>query len=342
MRPPLHKYSTFGILTLLSLSLLILVVSLSLGPGDLTLPQSWRALYETLFDLPVSDQLSQSLVWQIRLPRALLAFVIGAGLGCAGCISQGIFRNPLASPNVLGVSTGASVAVIIGVTLGLDELALWFTPLLAALGSVGTFGLLYLLTAGSRNIFSLLLSGLALSTLFSAIMALLLGLQVQDYEVTVRVMQWLLGSLEAKSWSHLHWGWLPILLGLMLSMLLRKDLDVLHLGEQTASSLGTNLRSTYLLSIMAVALLVGAATALAGIIGFVGLVIPHITRLLVGTSHHRLIPFSMALGAFFMLLVDITSRIIVSLYLPPGVITSLLGAPLFLWLIRKHYKGRQQ
>ena len=321
---------------------IILLYSLSLGPGNVSFVQTIQVLSHKWLGLE-TEQTLESLVWQIRLPRSLLALLIGAALGCGGVLSQGIFRNPLASPNILGLNSGAAVMIVLGVALGLDDLALWASPLIAAIGVLLVLLLLYLLMKRFGSItgtLPLLLSGLALSTLLGAIMTLLLSISIKDYGVSLKVMQWLLGNLEARSWMHLSWGILPIGLGLGLALYVSKDLDILHLGQDTAASLGVNLAKTYLLTIVAIALLVGASTALVGIIGFVDLVIPHTCRLLLGAKHSRILPFSISLGACALLLVDILSRTFTQIYLPPGVITSLVGAPLFLWLTLRYYQMR--
>ncbi len=315
--------------------------SLLLGPGEVSFGELLEILYHKLRQLwDPSDSIArrdslEALVWQVRLPRSLLALFIGGALGCSGAITQGVFRNPLASPNILGLGSAAAMMVVLGISLGIDELWLWSKPLLAAGGVLLSLFLLYLFSRWSEGILSLLLSGLALSTLFGALMTALLGIHLNNYEASLKMSQWLLGSFEARSWPHLFLAVFPITVGLLLALYLRKDLDVLYLDPQSAASLGLNLQVTYLVSILSVALLLGTAVSLVGLIGFVGLIVPHIARILVGPGHGGLIPFCIAFGACLLLVVDIVSRVFVFVYLPPGVITSLLGAPLFLWLIHK-------
>ncbi len=318
----------------------IAFLSLGLGPGDLSWPQIFTILYDHIssaFSTTKTNpsNIAEILVWQVRLPRSLLAISIGAALGCGGAITQGVFRNPLASPNVLGLGSGAAVMVVLGISLGIDELGLWIKPILAASGVLICLLFLYAFSRTSGTILSLLLCGLGLSAFFAALMTLLLSINLNNYEASLKISQWLMGSFDARSWSHLRWGLLPIGLGLVLALYLRKNLDVLYLGQESAASLGVNLRTTYVTSVLCAALLVGTAVSLVGVIGFVGLVVPHVARLLVGPSHGRLIPFSMSLGAGLLLIVDISSRVFTYVYLPPGVITSLIGTPFFLWLIRR-------
>ena len=315
---------------LVALSALITVFSISLGPGDIT----FGSIIDHITGRAELHAVSSGIVWDLRLPRALLAFLIGAALGVAGVTTQGMFRNPLASPNVLGISSGASFFVVVGIALGVNETSIYITPFLASMGALFSIALLYLFSRGMKSFHALLLSGIALSTLLSACVTLVLSLKIQNYEVTVQIMNWLLGSLEAKTWHHLSWGLPGVTLGMLLMLTMARHFDTLNLGEETAYSLGVNVRKLYAISILAVAVLVGTATALSGIIGFVGLIVPHISRLLIGARHSRLVPFAAIFGGLFLLLVDILARNLTRVYLAPGVITSLLGAPMFIWLIK--------
>ena len=253
-------------------------------------------------------------------------------------VTQGLFRNPLASPSTLGVSSGAAAAVIIGMSLGIDSSSIWVTPLLAATGSILTLLLLYALSYTHHNLSVLILIGVALAMMFNSTISFLLAWHNQDYPLLLKTTQWLLGSFEGRGWSYFWWGLPFFCVGIGGGFYLAKALDVLHLDIETAFSLGVHIRTTYILGICVIGLLVGTATALVGIIAFIGLIVPHIARFLVGAMHSRLLFVSMLLGGMLLLCVDILSRISL-IYLPPGVISSLLGAPFFLWLIyrEKHY-----
>lgn len=318
--------------------LVLLFIAVGVGPGDLGFFDAWGIVIADLPGRMVSApaRLDQVLVLDLRLPRALLAILLGAALGAAGAVTQGLFRNALAEPSVIGVSMGAATLAVVGFSLGLDDLALWMTPLLAAVGACGALLLLFLLAGGARGIVTVLLSGIALSALGSAVITLLLAMQVERWELGLKVISWLMGSFEGRSWQHLGWAVVPCAVGLSIAVWLRRDLDLLHLGPESAASLGLSLARTRLLAIICIGILVGAATALVGVIGFVGLVVPHIARLLTGPTHDRLLPLSMVLGGAALLAVDTCSRTVTSVVLPPGVITSLIGAPFFLWLLRRH------
>jgi iron complex transport system permease protein len=309
--------------------------ALGMGPGDIGPSQAWSILLGW-------EQVPSDGVWVIirdlRLPRILIALLIGASIGAAGAITQGLFQNPLAEPSVLGVNMGAALLAVIGFVLGIDRLGLWVTPLLAGIGAACTLALLFMLAGWSKSTMSLLLSGIALSSLCSAVITMLLALHVERWELGLKVMSWLMGSFEGRSWPHLLWSSPPLIAGLALALALYRELDVLLLGNESAASIGVSLKRLRLVTLFCIALLVGTATAIVGVIGFIGLVVPHISRRLVGAAHGRMIPLSLMLGALLMLWVDTLSRSVSHVVLPPGVITSLLGAPFFLWLLYRHEK----
>lgn len=276
-----------------------------------------------------------ALVWQLRLPRALLTVAVGGALGMAGALTQGLFRNPLAEPGVLGVSTGAAAFAVIGFVLGLDMLGLWAIPALAALGAATVLALLLAVSAAGLRSTTLLLSGVAVAAFGGAVITALVAANAERYELGIKIVHWLMGSFESRGFGHLAAGLGPLALGVGLAFAVRRDLDALHLGDETASSLGVDLRRTRWLTLAGVAVLVGMATAVAGVIGFVGLIVPHAVRLAVGPAHARLIPLSALCGALLLAAVDLTVRVLPGAPLPPGVVTSFLGAPFFIWLLAR-------
>lgn len=312
-----------------------LLLALGTGPGDVGLGEALRSLLAHLGLADPLPPLHDAIVWQLRLPRALLAALVGAALACAGALTQGLFRNPLADPGVLGVSAGAMLAAVIGFLLGAESSGLWVTPLLAAAGAGLVLVILLGLHRADHSLATLLLSGFALGTLCAAIATLCLALGAQRWDLGLRVMQWSLGSFEGRTWIHLAWALPPCAAGLLLAASLRRDLDTLHLGHDVAASLGVDLVRLRRRTVLAVGLLVGAATAISGVIAFVGLLVPHLARMQGGPGHRHLLPRAALLGAVLVLLVDTLARAVTSVVLPPGVLTSLLGAPLFLWLLRR-------
>lgn len=304
--------------------------SLVLGPGGV----QHGDVAAVLFGRDASP-LARALVWDLRLPRSLLAITIGASLGLAGAITQGLFRNPLAEPGVLGVSSGAAMAGALGLAAGLDASGPWVIAGLACLGAIAVLLALMLWARADARISTLILCGVALASVCGAVTTLVLSVGIERWEIGMKVVRWLMGSFDGRSWVHLSIGATALGLGGGLAAWLRQDLDALQLGPATASSLGVDLRRTWRVGIATVGLLAGICTALTGVIGFVGLVVPHIARGLVGTGHSRLLPATALLGATLMLLVDLLTRSIGAIALPPGVITILLGTPVFLVVLSR-------
>jgi iron complex transport system permease protein len=268
---------------------------------------------------------------EIRLPRTLLGFLIGASLGLSGAALQGYLRNPLAEPGVIGVSALAAFGAVIAIYTGASVAAPWALPLMAIGGSALAV-LILQACAGSRGVLSLILVGVALSSLASALISLALSLSPNPY-ASLEIVFWLLGSLSDRSMEQV-WLVLPFTLaGWLLIAGAARALDVLSLGEEAAAGLGVDLGRTRLLIVAGTALAVGAGTAVAGVIGFVGLVVPHLLRPLVGHRPSRLLAASALGGALLVLLADVLVRVITpDAELKLGVVTALLGAPFFLYL----------
>ena len=316
-----------------------LLLALGTGPGAVGVGEALQTIGAHLGLTAPTPGLRDAIVWELRLPRALLAALVGAALACAGVLTQGLFRNPLADPGILGVSAGAMLAAVVGFVFGAEQAGLWVIPLLAAGGAGLVLLVLLGLHRAQHGLATLLLSGFALGTLCAAVATLCLALGAQRWDLALRVMQWSLGSFEGRTWIHLAWALPPCAIGLALAAWLRRDLDTLHLGHDIAASLGVDLTRLRRRAVIAVGLLVGAATALSGVIGFVGLLVPHLARMIAGPGHRRLLPLAAVLGAVLLMLVDTLARNVTRVVLPPGVLTSLLGAPLFLWMLRRRGLG---
>jgi len=314
----------------------VVALALRVGPGEVTLGEIVDVLARRTSGAAQPRAATvDTLVWQLRLPRALLTLLVGGALGMAGALTQGLFRNPLAEPGVLGVSTGAAAFAVVGFVLGIDLVALWAVPLLAAVGAfVVLLVLLVVSSAGTRGT-TLLLSGVALSAFGGAVITVMIAMNAERWELGIKIVHWLMGTFESRSWPHVFGAAPALLLGGLLALYVRRDLDVLHLGDDTASSLGVDLRRTRWLTLGAVAVLVGTATALCGVLGFVGLVVPHMVRLVAGPGHTRLVPLSALFGGLLMAVVDLGIRTMPGAPMPPGVVTSFLGAPFFVWLLAR-------
>lgn len=313
--------------------LALFVLSLVTGYADVGAGESLAALFS-------DDYGPMTLVMrEIRLPRAILALLIGAGLGLAGAAMQGYLRNPLAEPGLIGVSASAALGAVIAINTGLAITATFGLPFAALIGAlVGVF-LVMALAGPQGGSLTLILAGIAISALASALISLVLNLSPNPFAAN-EIVYWMMGSLADRSMIHV-WLVLPfVLFGGALLFTLSRGLDALTLGEDAAQTMGINLRLMRLVLVLGTASVVGGATAVAGTIGFVGLVVPHILRPLVGGQPSRLLWASALGGAIMLQMADIAVRVILPARdLKLGVVTALVGAPLFLHLIYKTRKG---
>jgi len=293
------------------------------------------------------------IVTVVRLPGVLVAALVGAARACAGAVMQGLFRNPLADPGIIGVSAGASLGVVAAVTQaallsdgwlfnrGTLGGALWRAPIAAFVGALAAALTVYLLSLqrGRTNLAALLLAGVALNAVLGAITSVLL-LHTADLNAVRAVLAWLVGSLEGRGWDYFHVVKWPIGISAAALLLFARDLNVLVIGEEAAQSLGVNVPRVRLILLVLASLLTASAVSIAGAIGFVGLMVPHMLRLVIGPDHRVLIPASLLGGAVFLVFADALARsIIAPAQLPVGVVTALVGGPFFLGLM---WRNRRQ
>ncbi len=313
----------------IGLTALLLALSLlSLGMGAVSISPS-----ETLAALsgnPVKES-HATILWDFRVARILLVILCGSSLASAGSAFQGLFRNPLADPYIVGASGGAALGATLSVVFDRT------VPIGVAgfLGALGAVLLVYAIAEASNfgSVVSLLLAGAAMSTMLSAIVSLLL---ILSDEVLHEIFSWLMGGFSGRSWSHLGQSSIPAFLGIVIILPMSRALDALSAGESSAEALGLDLRRARLLVVIGASLATAAAVSASGIIGFVGLIAPHLARRLVGASHAVVIPASMLLGSILLLVADDLARTIAApLELPVGIFTALLGGPFFLYLLRK-------
>ncbi|MHC1604788.1 MAG: FecCD family ABC transporter permease [Candidatus Methanofastidiosia archaeon] len=277
-----------------------------------------------------------AIVLDVRLPRVVLGMLVGTGLAVSGCGMQGLFRNPMASPYVCGISSGGAFGAALAVNLGL---AYFFVPFVAFIFSTITVFVVYFISRvnGKVPLETLLLSGIAVASFFSALVSLMLYMSGEKLE---RIVFWMMGGLWAASWEKVVITLPFIIIGVPLFLFLARDLNALLLGEENASDLGVEVESIKQFILVLTALMVGACVAMSGVIGFVGLIIPHITRIIVGPDHKILIPSSALVGGIFLILTDIIARTVIApAELPVGIITSLFGVPFFLYLLRGRKAG---
>lgn len=320
-----------GLLGLLTLALFFL--SLTVGPAAVAFGDSIRALFSDKAD-------TMALIMQeIRLPRAILGLMIGATLGLSGAALQGWLRNPLAEPALLGVSASASLGAVLAIYTGLSALFPLGLPLAALAGAVAAVLVVQAMAGLRGGALTVILAGIAVSSLASAMTALALNLSPNPF-AALEIMFWMLGSLTDRSMTHVWLAGPFMLAGWAMLASLGRALDALTLGGDAAASMGVDMRRVQFLAVFGTAASVGAATAVAGVIGFVGLVVPHMLRPLVGARPSRLLPASALGGASVLLAADTLVRVIApERDLKLGVLTAIVGAPFFLWLV---YKTRRR
>lgn len=321
-------------IVLLATVLALFVASLLIGPAALGVSESLSALVAGGED-PLA-----LVMREIRLPRSLLAGMIGASLGLAGAAMQGYLRNPLAEPGLIGVSGTAALGAVLAIHTGLSSAFALGLPLAALIGAMLGVVLVLLLAGPRGTSLTLILAGIAVSALAAALTSLVLNLSPNPFAAN-EIMFWMMGSLADRSMTHV-WLALPFMaLGWLLLASLRRGLDALTLGEDAAQAMGIRIPRLRLVLTIGTACVIGASTAVAGAIGFVGLVVPHILRPLVGAQPSRLLGASALGGAAMVLAADIAVRVILpERDLKLGVLTALIGAPLFLHLILKLRKER--
>ena len=324
-----HRKEALVLVFLLSTLVLLSIYSLAVGDININLINSLKSIVNS------NPTLDSIIFEEIRLPRTLLAILIGASLGLSGAALQGMVRNPLAEPGVIGVSTSAALGAVIVFYFGLASAFPMALPIGGIVGALLAVIFLYLLTGKNSSMLTLILAGVAISSLAAALTALALNLSPNPY-ASLEIFFWLMGSLADRSFTHVWLILPPTLLGWWLMLSTRRDLDALSLGEETAQSLGVQIQSLNKRIILGVALAVGSAVSVSGGIGFIGLVIPHLIRPWVGFQPGRLLLSSALGGAVLLLAADITVRLLPTQQeLKIGVLTALLGAPFFLHLILK-------
>lgn len=307
-----------------------IAVAITLGPADLSVRDVWAIIVEHLGGTasgatPIRD----GIVWNLRLPRTLLAAICGAGLGLCGAIMQSLLRNPLADPFVLGISSGASTGAVLIVILGVGSGVIGLSSG-AFIGAIVSFALVLLLAhAAGGTPDRVILAGVAATQLFSALTSFIV-ITAADPEQTRGVLFWLLGSLSGADWLDVTVCVSVVGLGLLLCLTHSRALDAFAFGEDAAAGLGVHVWRVRLTLLIATALMTAAIVSVAGAIGFVGLVLPHAARAIVGPNHHRLLPATALIGAIFLVWVDAVARTALEPQeLPAGVVTALVGVPAF-------------
>ena len=343
--PPVHTVRRAPVRPLIAalgaLTLASIVISVAFGAEDIPLADVWRAVLGR-FTGATADAGYSVIVWELRLPRSVLAAIVGAGLALAGALMQALVRNPLAEPYLLGVSAGAAVGATAVMTLGvLSGLGIWALSGGALIGSLVATLTVYTVARaqGGLTALRLILSGVVLSSAFMALSSLLV-FTVGDPHAAESVMFWLLGSVAGATWAKVPLAAVVVLGALIAALLFHSWLDAYAAGADTAASLGVPVRALRNALFAMQAVLVGVLVAVSGGIGFVGLIVPHAARLLVGATHRAMLPVAICAGALFLVWVDVISREMAAPQeMPLGIVTGLIGAPVFLFLMgRRRYE----
>ena len=323
-----------GLVVLLALSLIFAV---TIGPVYISPITVWNIIFAHVFGLAQGDWSTgqDNIVWLIRLPRVLLAGIVGAGLAVVGVAMQASVRNPLADPYILGTSSGASVGAVLVITLGYNFFDPYSLSVTAFLGALGSFAVVFALaqTGGRVSPTRLILAGVATAYILSAITSFILFMG--DERAVRAVLFWMLGTMAGAKWEFLTLPAAALAVGVTVLILQARSMNAILAGEETATALGVDTQRFRRQLLIVAALLTGVMVAVSGAIGFVGLMMPHIIRLVVGSDHRKVLPASALAGGVFLIWVDVAARTIVQPQeLPVSVITALVGAPFFLWLLR--------
>lgn len=319
---------------------IISLISLSWGQIDIPfeniLAMLCHELHLPIFaDVPFTPE-QQAVLYHIRMPRTLIGLLVGAGLGASGAVMQGIFSNPLADPGIIGVSSGASVGAVIAIALGLTELSMFYMPFFAFAGALLAVTLTVFLAMrhGRIPVMTLLLSGVVVGMLLGAMTSGILTMM--NEQKMQQYLFWTIGGLDYRRWEHVFLAVGPICGGIAIMLLMARHLNILVLGDVEAKAVGMPVLPFRLFLLIIASLTTATGVCVSGNIGFVGLVVPHMMRMIVGPDHRRLLPASIIAGGTFLVLCDTIGRII----MPPieirvGVMTAIIGTPYFLYLLRR-------
>lgn len=329
---------TMGMLALLGILVVAIILAASVGSASIPLAVVWQVMLSKLPFVSIAPTWPTSvetIVWDIRLPRIVLAAVVGGGLAVAGAAYQGLLRNPLADPYLIGVSQGAMLGAVTGLLLPLAAVGFSVVPLFAFAGALAAVALVYCLARVGKTVptTTLILAGVALGAFLTSISYYLMITHADQLHITV---SWLLGQFSVSRWEQV-WVVLPyVVAGGGVMWLYARPLNVMQLDEEQAQQLGVNVERVKLVLLIAATLMTAAAVSFCGIIGFVGIIVPHAVRLIWGPDHRFLLPLSLVTGALFLVVADTLARTLLPpTEIPVGVVTALFGAPFFLYLLRK-------
>ncbi len=340
IRPARWRGQVYGMVGLFILLVAVVILATTIGSVKVPFLTTGQIL---LSRLPLADMARtwpgslETIILEIRLPRVFLAGLVGAALATAGATYQGLFRNPLADPYLIGVAQGASLGAIAGFLLPFDWRGIGFgiIPLLAFAGAVLSVAIVYLLARVGQTLpmTTLILAGVALGALWGSVVSYLI---INSGEKMHGIIFWLMGSFSLSEWSEVKIVLPYVVVGVAVILLYARSLNVMQLDEEQAQQLGINVEKVKIILLAAATLITAAAVSFVGTIGFVGIIIPHVVRLVWGPDHRFLLPLSVLTGAVFLILADLAARTVLApTEVPIGVITAIFGAPFFLYLLRR-------
>ena len=324
-----------SLILLVFLPIILFFASFLMGRYPISPVDVVKTILSPIFPQLTVSSTVNTIVWQIRLPRILAALLVGASLSMAGTAFQGIFKNPLVSSDLLGVSNGAGFGAALAILLSGSSVVIQVFAFVFGIISVS---ITYLISKAYKagGILILVLSGVAISAFFNSLIS---GIKfIADPEDKLpEIVYWLIGSLASVTMDEIIMIIIPLFIGFIILYLLRWQMNILAMGDEEAQSLGLNPSRVRLIIIAACTLLTSAAVSISGIIGWIGMIIPHMARMIVGPDNKILLPASLSLGASFLLLIDNISRVIISIEIPIGILTAVIGVPIFLYLLRRGY-----
>lgn len=335
-KPPLHRLLLIAVVGASAMAMAV-VLAAAHGPARISYEVTVAVLADRLgFHLGVPySSTEQRIIELVRLPRVMAAVVVGAALAVAGTVTQGVFRNSLADPAVIGISSGAAAGAVSAIALRLHAVHLLLLPGAAFAGGLGAALLVYMLSsrAPGTSTATLLLGGIAVSSFLGAVTSTILAF-TYERELLREMLFWLMGGLDNRSWTHVELALPPVLVGTAVVLAMARDLNLLLLGDEQARSLGVPAERARLILLAAAALIAAVAVSISGTIAFVGLVVPHLMRLLVGPDHRVLVPASALGGSTFLVLADTVARLVIQpAELRVGIVTAFVGAPFFLFIL---------
>ncbi len=327
-----NRYKEIFIVSLMGL-IIVFILCLSIGTVSIPFMDTAKLLVNQSDGV---DDMYQRIILYVRLPRVLVTVLVGMALSISGASIQSLFRNPMASPGIVGISSGASLGAVLCIALGLSSVSLYFIPVFAASFALITAFIIFNVSAKNKSVglLRLILVGIAMSAMIRAGTQLLLSI-MEDQQISEYVF-WSMGSLANRRWEHVYLIFVPILISMFFLIYLSRELNILLLGEEESKSLGMNVNFIKKLILILTSIATALSVSVSGNITFVGLIVPHIMRLIIGSDNRYLIPFSCIGGAIFLMICDLIARTVISpSEISVGIITSVVGAPYLLYLIRR-------